>query len=72
MPEPCLHGDYLTPDTCTICLHGPPPDRKPPTVVSTWPARYPGTCVGCTLPIEVGQVIHGLSNGTYAHGGCEP
>ena len=68
----CPHGDYLTPDTCTICLHGPGHGRKPPTIVSTFAARYEGECRGCTLPIMVGQVVHGLSNSTYVHQGCEP
>jgi hypothetical protein len=66
--EECKHG--LDPATCSLCLHGP--ERKVvPTIEVTMMSRYEGQCPSCDLPIHIGQVIHGLSNGSYVHAGCE-
>lgn len=66
--EECRHG--LTPETCSVCKHGIPTGTGP-TVEVTLTSRYEGQCPGCDLPIHVGQVIHGLSNGSYVHAGCQ-
>lgn len=43
---------------------------KFPMVWSTFLARYEGKCAICELPILVGQLVHGRSDGTYVHGAC--
>jgi len=66
----CDHG--LDERWCTICKNGPTRrGPEPVTVVATFPARFPGDCPSCDLPITEGQTIHRLSNDRYVHAGCE-
>lgn len=72
----CTHG-MPTPAACVDCmLDGPvaPPKRAPRVAVVgvPSPARFPGHCNGCNLPICVGDAIVRLSNDTYRHERCAP
>lgn len=51
----------------------PPPPKPPPiTVEARFEAQYEGDCGPCNLPIQIGQPIARLSDGSYVHQGCEP
>lgn len=73
----CDHG-MPSPGSCLDCmdegmLPPPPPPKKPKAIGYRIPARYPGHCRGCNLPITVNQFIRAVSDGSgYVHDGCEP
>lgn len=67
--EECIHGIWPA-DVCTIC-NGK--DRAE-TTEAHWrmfPAKYPGHCHGCDLPISVGQRIAWQEDSPVYHEGCE-
>lgn len=66
--DECKHG--IDASTCSLCLHGVPTGTGP-TITVTLMSKYEGQCPACDLPIHVGQVIHGMSDGSYVHAGCE-
>jgi hypothetical protein len=67
--ELCIHD--LTPESCTICLHGVE-DKPTLTIAHQFRARYDGDCWGCDFPIRPGQQCYRLSNESNVHRGCEP
>ena len=67
--EDCIHGIWPA-NVCTICNGA---DRRAETAVEwrTFPAKYPGQCGGCNLPISVGQRIAWQDGSPIYHEGCE-
>jgi hypothetical protein len=70
----CEHG-MPSPASCVDCMYEgdlpPPPKPVPPTVEVMFTAVFEGHCRGCDEPIEVGQRICKLSDGTCVHMGHE-
>lgn len=69
----CTHG-MPSPASCIDCM-----DegigialRKPEKleIEATFPAKFPGHCNGCNLPVAVGQRLARMSNGAYQHEEC--
>lgn len=66
------------PATCVECMATAPPPPLPrgwQPVGSTFPARYPGDCLGCTDPIDHGDLVRRYdaadgSRTVYVHPGC--
>lgn len=72
--DECIHG--MDPAWCSVCLKGPATySFKEPTVLPegpAFPARFPGDCPGCNLPVVEGQIIRKWSDERYRHQGCTP
>ena len=68
----CPHG-YPSPKSCLDCLEdtglGATP-TPPETVTHLFPARFPGQCPVCDLPIRVGYPIAHTSRDRYIHDTC--
>lgn len=70
LPEECIHSIVLTPEECTLCRQAPLVKTHPNSPGVTFPARLPGQCPSCDLPIQVGQHITRWDDGRYRHSWC--
>jgi len=71
--EECIHG--LGPvSACTICngraQREAEAEQAAKGKVRYMPARYPGYCPGCNLPIHEGQMIAWVSDHPTVHKKC--
>jgi hypothetical protein len=68
--DECIHG--LGPvEACTICngrekREAAERAERP----RTFPAKFEGHCLGCNLPIAVGQIVAWLPDRPTTHEGC--
>lgn len=72
MSERCERTDLLA-DQCACPQHRGDPEPAAPSLPPwAWPARYPGKCGDCQLPIEVGDPIayDPDHHGEYVHKEC--
>lgn len=72
MATDCPHG-FPKPANCTDCMADgnlpplPPRPKCPQPTGYVTPARYPGDCRACHLPIHEGEDIAQMDNGLWEH-----
>lgn len=69
---PVRDDDGQLVEMCADCERDHDDERAGPTVkaVILWPVAAPGVCPACPHPIERGQRIAAMTDGTYWHEGC--
>jgi hypothetical protein len=66
--DECIHG--LGPVACCTICNGRAKREADQPSWRHFPAKYPGQCPGCDLPIAVGQAIAWADGMSVHHEGC--